>query len=75
MSHKNLSAKIKIPRILKDKLNNKKIQGFVDKSGNFIAKKNADKKNLNKLKNVNCENIALSSLIIDKAYQAQKVLK
>ncbi len=31
------------------KLNNKKIQGFVDKSGNFIAKKNADKKNLNKL--------------------------
>ena len=32
-------------------------------------------KNLNKLKNVNCENIALSSLIIDKAHQAQKVLK
>ena len=32
-------------------------------------------KNLNKLKNVNCENVALSSLIIDKAHQAQKVLK
>ena len=32
-------------------------------------------KNLNKLKDVNCENIALSSLIIDKPHQAQKVLK
>ncbi len=32
-------------------------------------------KNLNKLKNVDCENIAVSSLIIDKPDQAQKVLK
>jgi thiamine-phosphate pyrophosphorylase len=32
-------------------------------------------KNLNKLKNVNCESIALSSLIIDRPDQAQKVLK
>ena len=32
-------------------------------------------KNLNKLKNVNCENIAVSSLIIDRPDQAQKVLK
>ena len=32
-------------------------------------------KNLNKLKNVDCKNIAVSSLIIDKPNQAQKVLK
>ena len=32
-------------------------------------------KNLNKLKNVDCENIAVSSLIIDKPVQALKVLK
>ncbi len=32
-------------------------------------------KNLNKLKNVDCENIAVSSLIIDKPDEAQKVLK
>ena len=31
--------------------------------------------NLNKLKNVDCENIAVSSLIIDKPDEAQKVLK
>ena len=31
--------------------------------------------NLNKLKNVDCENVAVSSLIIDKQGQAQKVLK
>ena len=32
-------------------------------------------KNLNKLKNVDCKNIAVSSLIIDKPVQALKVLK
>ena len=32
-------------------------------------------KNLNKLKNVDCENIAVSSLIIDRPDEAQKVLK
>jgi thiamine-phosphate pyrophosphorylase len=32
-------------------------------------------KNLNKLQNINCESIALSSLIIDKPIEAQKVLK
>ena len=32
-------------------------------------------KNLNKLKNVDCENIAVSSLIVDKPDQAQKVFK
>ncbi len=32
-------------------------------------------KNLNKLKDVNCKNIALSSLIIDNLHQAQKILK
>ena len=32
-------------------------------------------KNLNKLKNIDCKNIAVSSLIIDKPDQAQKVLK
>ena len=31
--------------------------------------------NLNKLQNINCENIALSSLIIEKTNVAQKVLK
>ena len=32
-------------------------------------------KNLNKLKDINCKNIAVSSLIIDKPHQAQKFLK
>ena len=36
MSHKNLSAKIKIPRILKDKLNNKKINQIYDKFENSL---------------------------------------
>ncbi|MDB9802558.1 thiamine phosphate synthase [Pelagibacteraceae bacterium] len=31
--------------------------------------------NLNKLQNINCENVALSSLIIEKTMEAQKVLK
>ena len=36
MSHKNLSAKIKIPRILKDKLNNKKINQIYKKFENSL---------------------------------------
>ena len=36
MSHKNLSAKIKIPKILKDKLNNKKINQIYKKFENSL---------------------------------------
>ena len=36
MSHKNLSAKIKIPKILKDKLNNKKINQIYEKFENSL---------------------------------------
>ena len=36
MSHKNLSAKTKIPKILKDKLNNKKINQIYKKFENSL---------------------------------------
>ena len=44
MSHKNLNAKIKIPKLLKDKLNNKKVNQIykrfekaVDLKNNFLV--------------------------------------
>ena len=40
MSHKNLSVKIKIPKILKDKLNNKKVSQIYKKFEKSIDLKN-----------------------------------